>query len=99
MMAPNHTHYMAAKAIHAEHLANATRSRLAGTQLHPRAGRPRVQIQRHRVVAALTSLVMAAVLATAVSAAVNTDQSATSAPNAAGAPGGGGGGGGPILKQ
>lgn len=98
MMAPNHTHYMAAKAIHAEHLANATRSRLAGKQLQPRAGRPRVQMQHRQVAAALASVLMAVVLATAVSAAVNPEQSSTSAPNAAGAAGGGGGGG-AILKQ
>lgn len=90
--------YRAANAVHAEHLANAKRSRLAATQLHPRAGRPRVQIERHRVAAALASLVMAAVLATAVSAAVNPDQSTPSAPNAAGASGGGGGGA-AVLKQ
>lgn len=91
-------HYHAANAIHAEHLANAARLRLAGKQLRPQAGTPRVQMRRHQVAAALASLVMAAVLATAVSAAVNSDQSAPSAPNAAGAAGGGGGGA-AVLKQ
>jgi hypothetical protein len=99
MIAPTHIHYMAAKAIHAEHLANATRSRLAGKQLQPHAGRPRVQLQRRQVAAALASVVMAVVLATAVSAAVNTNEPATSAPNGAADSAGGGGGGGRVLHQ
>ena len=92
MMAPHQAHYMAADALHAERLATAARHRLAATQLHPTSGRPQVQVQRHRVAAAMASLVMAVALATAVSAAVDTNGPA-SAPNAAPAAGAGGGGG------
>lgn len=95
MMAPHQAHYMAADAMHAERLATAARHRLVATQLRPHAGSARVHIHHRRVAAALTSLVMAALLATAVSAAVSTDQPAPAAPNAAGA--GHGGGGGAIL--
>lgn len=92
MMAPHLAHQMTADALHAERLATAARHRLAATQLHPTSGRPRVQVQRHRVAAAMASLVMAVVLATAVSAAVDTDQptAASNAASAAGAAGGGG---------
>lgn len=91
MMAPHQAHYMAADALHAERLATAARHRLAATQLRPTSGQPRVQVHRHRVAAALTSLVMAVVLATAVSAAVDSDQPSGAAPNAASAAGAAGG--------
>jgi type II secretory pathway component PulL len=97
MMAPHQAHMTAADQMHAERLATAARHRLVAGQLRPQAGTPRVQIQRRRVAAAMTSLLLAVIVATGVSAAVNTDQSAQSAPNAAGA--GHGAGGGAILVR
>ena len=92
MMAPHQAHMMAADQMYAERVATATRRRLLAGQLRPQAGTPRVQIQLHRVAAALTSVLLAVIVATGVSAAVNNDQSAPSAPNAAGGRGQGGGG-------
>ncbi len=95
MMGPHQAHYMAADAMHAERLAHAARMRLAGKHLHPHPGTPRVQLNGRRVAAALTSLLLAVVVATGVSAAVNSIDPAPAAPNAAA--GAGGGGGGAIL--
>lgn len=97
MMAPHTTHYMAADSMHAERLANAARVRLARTQLHPHSAEPRVQLRARRLSAVLASLVMAVVLATAVSAAANTEEAGPVSPNAAAA--GGHGAGGAVLVR
>ena len=88
MIVPHQTNYMAANVMHADRLANAARMRLAGKQLHPRAGTPRIHVNRRGVAGALASLLLAVVVAAGVSATVN----------AAGT-GGGGGGGGAVLLQ
>lgn len=92
MMPPHPAHFMAADALHAERLATAARHRLVASQLKPHAGTPHVRLNRGRVAAALTSLVLAIVVATGVSAAVGGDGAAPAGPDAAGAgqaPGGG----------